>query len=311
MIAGLMLGIFFYLASCGGGKTEQEDRGGVDPDTVRTVTGYGRISSLSEILEIAPEVAGVVNEVMVEEGDTLSPGDTIFVINHKDILAGIRSLQSEIEASGAAIQATASSIETGSATLESRETYLERLRKSHNEGSVSSQQLDEAELNLDQASGRLEELQLRKERQEHELESALQKLRQEEIRLSAHFIRAADSGMVLSLDVEKSKPLRALQAVGQFRVLGPYAIEGEIDELYAARIARGQTVKAVPYGRSDTIACGTVVRVSPRLSEKSLFSDNNGGFMDRRVRSFEARIDSARGKILIGQRVNVYMDLGQ
>ncbi len=307
--------ISFLMITCGGcggsGNRggSQEERGSVNPDTVRTVSGYGRISSLTDILEIAPEVGGTIQEVRAEEGDTFSSGDTLFIIGHDAMLAGIERLRSQIHGSRVAIRATARTIETARSSLESRETYLNRVRRSEEKGTVSKQQLDDAALSVEQEKGRLEELMLKKEQQEHELQSVIQLLRQEEIRLSKHFYCPADSGIVLSLEMEENMPVKALQPVGQFRVLGPYAIEGEIDELYAVRLSRDLPVKAVPYGRNDTIARGRVVKVSPRLSEKSIFSDNDGGFMDRRVRSFEARIDSAMEELLIGQRVNIFIEL--
>jgi len=301
--------LFIILSSCGSDNTDSKEAGRIDPDSVNIISGYGRTSSLSDIIHITTEVSGTVDKLMVEESDSIATGDTLFIIRHDELLAGIKSLSYDIGASTEVHRITQNSLNTALITLNAREKNYNRLKESRQRGTVSQQSLDDARLLYQQSSGRIKELEIELQRQNKNIESLRYKLRQQEIRLAKHFYIAVDSGIVLDLDIERNMPLNALNSIGRYRTPGPYSIDAELDELYAGILTRGQQAVAVPYGRTDTIAWATIVKVSPVLSDKSIFSENEGGFMDRRVRTFELRIDSASKPLLIGQRVNIFIKL--
>lgn len=305
----LNLIIITLLSSCGSNDNDTNTDARTDPDSLSVISGYGRTSSLSDMVDITPEVNGTVERFMFDEGDSICCGDTLFIIRHDELPAAINSLRYDIRSAQKNLKITQNALSTAIITFKAREKNYHRLKESGRRGSISRQSQDDAQLQYQQSSGKVQELDLEIQRQEDNIESLRNKLMQEEIRLSKHFYTTSDSGIILDLDIKRNMPLRALNAIGRYRTHGPYSIDAEMDELYAGNIRQGQKGSAVPYGRTDTIAWGTIVRVSPVLSDKSIFSGNAGGFMDRRVRAFELRIDSVSRPVLIGQRVNVFIKL--
>ncbi|MFP4470431.1 MAG: HlyD family secretion protein [Bacteroidales bacterium] len=299
--------MLFLMFSCNNEDKNRKDNNTMDPDSVKVISGYGRVGAYNEITGITSEVNGLVKEIYHEEGDTVREGDAIFSLRHQDAQTMLSRLSAEISSAELAIDITKQTLETAKKTAENKETHFQRVKKAFEDGTQSRQGVDNARLQMEQAQGRTDELQLQIRQQRHDLQSLRQQYRQRELDLEKHFIKAPGDGIILDLDIDRNDAVKALQPVGEFRYAGPAAIEAEIDELYAARIDSGQQAYAIPYGRSDTVAWGTLTQTSPQLSQKSMFSDESTGFLDRRVRTVEIRIDSTAGEILIGQRVNVFI----
>jgi len=297
--------VLCLVCSCNSGKNDESERNTVNPDSVAVISGLGRIGSLDEITHITPEINGVVEKVYHEPGDTLAEGDTIFSLKHMDEMIRKRQLQAELETAETAIVLLEQQIETAGKTLETQKTYFERLQNSFEAGAESQQNVDQAKLEYEQAESRFRELTLQKGSRLQDYEIQKQRMNQQMLTLDKHFIKAPGQGLLLSLHTVANKAVQALQPYGDFKFAGPYAIRAEIDELYAGKIKLNMKAVAVPYGRSDTIAYGHITSVSPVLKEKSMFSEENQGFMDRRVREVEVRIDSTTGEVLMGSRVNL------
>lgn len=277
------------------------------PDSVNVVSGYGRTGSTRDITSITPQVSGVVDKIVHDEGDTLQTGNTIFILNHDDILIEIAQQKASVQAANLAIDVTAEKIKTAEKTLETRKRHLQRVQNAFDAGTESRQNLDNASLSYEEAEGNLKALRLNLKQQQNQYEAQVQRLRKLRLNLEHHFVKSPGNGVLLSLDTDVNDPVQALQSAGTFRFSGPWKIEAEIDELYARQIKVGMPATAVPYGLNDTLARGTVTRVSPQLRQKSMFSESSGGFQDRRVRVVEITIDKAYQQILPGQRVNVFI----
>ena len=297
----------YFMFSCNNDDENRKEKNIMHPDSANVVSGYGRVGAYNEITGITSEVNGLVKDIFHEEGDTLREGDTIFSLRHQDAQTMLSRLSAEISSADLAMDITRQKLETAKKSAGNKKTYFQRVKKAFENGTESKQQVDNARLQMEQAQGRTDELQLQIRQQRYDLQSLRQQYRQQELTLEKHFIQAPGDGIILHLDIDRNDAVMALQPVGEFRYAGPAAIEAEIDELYAGRIDSGQQAYAIPYGRSDTIAWGMLTQTSPQLSQKSMFSDESTGFLDRRVRTVEIRIDSTAGEILVGQRVNVYI----
>jgi len=297
--------ILFF--SCNNNNENEEEKNRMDPDSVNLVSGYGRVGAYNEITGITTEVNGLVQDIFHKEGDQLQKGDTIFSLRHEDAQTTLKRISAEISAAELTIDITEQTLETAKKTSENNETYFNRMKMAFEDGTESKQRLDNARLQMEQAQGQVSELELQLQQQQQDLQSLTEQYRQQELKLEKHFIKIPNDGMILELSVDRNDAVQALHPVGQFRYAGPASIDAEIDELYSTKIDSGQQIFAIPYGRKDTIAWGTLTKVSPQLSEKSLFSDESSGFLDRRVRTVEIRIDSTTEEILVGQRVNVYI----
>lgn len=309
----LMLTVIIYLfCSCNSNNKDNKDKNDkntVNPDSVEVISGYGRIGSLNDITDITTEVNGIVEDVFYQAGDSLAEGDTIFSLNHEDEIIRKNQMETELESVNTAISLLEQQIETAKKTLQTKKTYYERLENSFDAGAESQQNVDNAKLEYEQAKSRLNELIFQKKSRSEEYEIQEQMLNRQLLTLDKHFVKSPGKGQLLSLHAEINKAVKALQSFGEFKFAGPYAIRAEIDELYAGEVKKNMKAVAVPYGRSDTLAYGRIIFISPKLNKKSIFSEENSDFMDRRVREIEVRIDSATEEIFIGERVNLIIDI--
>ncbi len=305
----LVLIIISLIYSCKNKTNTESVKNTVNPDSVEVISGYGRIGSLNEITDISTEISGIVENVFHQAGDSLAEGDTIFSLNHNDEIIRKKQLEAELESANTSISLLEQQIETSKKTLQTKKTYLERLENSFEAGAESKQNVDNVKLEYEQAKSHLNELKLQKKTRSKEYEIQKQLLNRQLLTLDKHFIKSPGKGLLLALHTDKNKPVKALQSLGEFKFPGPYAIRAEIDELYATEIKINMKALAVPYGRNDTVASGRITFISPKLKERSMFSEENTGFMDRRVREIEIRIDSTSEEILIGERVNVIIEI--
>ena len=300
--------LYMIYPACNQSTSENKDQNTIKPDSINVVSGFGKIGTKDEIRTITPEINGIVKKVLFEEGDSLVRGDTIFFLKTDDIMNSIAARQAGIEAKKTALEITKQSIKTAEKTVETRKNYYDRLIEARKNGSESRQAVENAALQYEKSLGDLETYQLRKEQQQEELESQEIRYQQDLLRLNKHFIITDMKGLLLQLDAEEQSAVQAFQSAGEIKTNAPLSIEAEIDELFAAKVDTGQRAHIVPYGRNDTIAYGIVYWLSPRLNEKSMFSETAKGFMDRRVRRIKINIDSTTEDVLIGERVQVYID---
>ena len=302
--------VALLLFSCSQKKPEStEKKTAFTPDSVRVVSGYGRVGAFNDITDITSEVGGVVEKLFVEEGDTLVAGDTILSLKHDKALLDKNQTLADLQVIQSEMNVLDNQIETEKKTVQNKSDYLKRIQNSYQSGTESKQAVDNARLDYEQTAGQLEELKLQKITKQKQYNAKREQLQLQKLTLDQHFIKSPGDGVVLSLETDVNKPVQPLQSVGEFRFAGPYAVNAEIDELFSRKVKKGMKVEMVPYGQSDTTAVGTITFVAPQLSQKSMFSDENNGFMDRRVRKIKVRIDSSTEDILTGQRVNVYVDV--
>lgn len=303
----LALAIATAFTGCKHEDKKPEKTATAHPDSVNVVSGYGRTGSSRGITSITPQVSGVVDKIVHDEGDTLQTGDTIFILNHDDIRIQIAQQRAAMQAAKLAADITAEKITTAEKTLETRKRQLKRVQNAFDAGTESQQNLDNARLSYEEAEGNLKTMRLTLKQQQNQYEAEVQRLRGQQLNLAHHFVKSPGNGVLLSLDTELNDPVQALQSAGTFRFSGPWKIEAEIDELFARQVKVGMPATALPYGLNDTLARGTVTRVAPQLRQKSMFSESSGGFQDRRVRVVEITINKAYQQILPGQRVNVFI----
>jgi hypothetical protein len=89
----------------------------------------------------------------------------------------------------------------------------------------------------------------------------------------------------------------------------PLLVVAEIDELFAEKLALGQPCSIAFMGDSVPVAQGKILRISPNLKKKSLFSDSGNDLEDRRVREIEVLLSDIKKPLLIGSKLECTVKL--
>ena len=161
-----------------------------------------------EVIQAAP-FDGSLMSVNVKEGDHVTEGDLVAVIDNRTALAAVAAAEAAAERTGATEHARVG--------LALAERHLERLRSSRSQGAASEAALDEAEAARDQAKATLQSA----------TEQALQASRNlelERVRLQMHDIRAPFSGTVVRVHKQPgstmttAEPILQLIAIDRLRV---------------------------------------------------------------------------------------------
>ena len=128
------------------------------------VRGSGTIE-LDEV-DIASLVGGRVNEVRVDEGDSVRLGDTLVVLGQGEVTAGVRGQEAEVERASALARneelgprleerrAAKADLDTAAAALAFAESDLARVRALFEKQMVAEADLDRAVTARDQAAAR-------------------------------------------------------------------------------------------------------------------------------------------------------------
>src|SRR5690606_28218788 len=103
--------------------------------------------------------------------------------------------------------------------------------------------------------------------------------------------------------IKEGQAVQPNQVFGQFAALGDKIIECEVDELYADKIKRGNSVLIYPVGSNKSIASGTVIEIGTALRNKSILYENTGEGTDRRVRKLIISISKTDKELFLNDKV--------
>jgi multidrug efflux pump subunit AcrA (membrane-fusion protein) len=299
------------------------------------VSGSGIVEPSSELIELGAPVSGLIEEVVVQEGQRVARGEPLFVIDR-------RSLKAQLTGS-----------EARSAAAEARLAQAKALPKAETLAQAQAR-ADQARAAVADAQGRLDRLMAigeagalsRNERPTREFELANAKARLAEAEANLEFVRKgtypedlkiieADVGAakaeVTMLDTELDRciarapidahVLRIDARPGQYAAAGPGAktqmtlgdvtplhIRVDIDELDAWRFSdKGKAVASLRGGRQESYPL-TFVRRVPLVLPKRTLSGENAERIDTRVLQAIYRFDRDDVPLAPGQVLDVFIE---
>ena len=179
--------------------------------------------------------------------------------------------------------------------LEVGATTGENVRLLQNEFNQSDEQLKKAENNLRLQQSQLSELNIQQATRVNDFEKT-------------KFYAPLD-GMLLDLVPKVGEALNLHQQYGRISPNKPLVVLVEIDELFADYLILGQTCIIKLPGSSEIAATGEIIRISPDLKKKSLFSDGGTDLEDRRIREIEVSLNEISKTLFIESKVECSVQL--
>jgi multidrug resistance efflux pump len=291
----------------------------------------GRIEGSADAIQVGASISGIIEDVLVKQGDRISAGQVLIRIECDDVAARLKQRRAEYESAVALHEklvngprpqeidiaiAEVKSADAGLAEAKARLTRGQALVKTNDisraaydaaerDHHVAQSQLDSAQLRLRllQAGTRKEELAEAKARKialEHSIAAT-------EAELAKCEIRSSIDGIILHKHVSKGelvsvffpKPLVSIVELRHYRV------RAEVDEHDVARIRIGQKVKITLNGSPDRHLHGRVASLAPVMGRRRILTSDPADRSDRDVLEVLIDIDEQPPSLPIGLRVSV------
>lgn len=279
------------------------------PHDIDIVVGIGKIEPLDGVIQLAASTGGIVRTVYRHEGDTVSAGEAIFTLQSDDASLKISKIRAQIATEQQQVVANQTAIGQYEAQLKNKEANLESGKILAKSGAETQQNIADQSTDIEVIKNQIQQGKQAAVVSRARLNELQADLRLAESDLGALILRAPSAGTLLSLNASPGSAIQPLQAYADFAPNSPLVVHGEVDELFADRLALGQEASIHLLGDKQTIASGKIIYLSPQLNNKSLFTDMPGEAQDRRVRRFKVRIDPADRTLLLNTKVECEIHL--
>jgi RND family efflux transporter MFP subunit len=243
------------------------------------------------IIQVAARAPGVVRDVYVQEGDTVTKGQILARQEDDAARLAVGTAQANLA------QARSQTALT-EAQLTAAQREVDRLKPLISARFVSSQSVDQAQDAVHNANATLEA--------EHAGVGVAQtQLDQARYTLEQTLIRAPIDGRIVRRYANPGVGASTLQVTAMFDLepVGQRIVRAEVSESAEPFVTVGQPVQLVAEADQSKSYPGKVLRIAPVFGERKLQSDDPSARTDDRVVEVVASADSA--PFLIGQRVLV------
>lgn len=204
--------------------------------------GNGHIEGTE--VRIASEVAGRVTEHALTEGEAVTRGQTVVVVDPETSQDQLRARQGELAALRESQAALESQITLWTHHVETAGRQLERARALRASNAASDEDVERAEDTLTEAEGQLGNLRAQRDALDGQIASAEARVRLAETQLERTEVAAPEDGTVLVRAVEVGEVVQAGQPLGlivdldrlELKVYIPEADLGKVQLGNAARL---------------------------------------------------------------------------
>ena len=298
------------------------------------IFALGRVEGSTPEIELRPQLAGRIVEVLVQEGQFVEQGQILLRLDDAEYRHQVALAAAEVELAEAQLgrllngahsqerTQAAALYRAKQAELEGAQLSWKRIQQLSRVQAVSQQQADnqktavaalvaevaaaKAHLQRLESPARQDEIQMNKAR----IEAAKARLELARVQLQRAELRSPHRGQVLKIDVEAGEltgPTSAEPAV----VLADttrFQVRAFVEEMDAPRVKVGMTAKIVADGLPDQEFTGRVTRLSPRMCRKQLWTDQPTERYDTKMREVWFELEEAAEALVVGLRVDLTID---
>lgn len=279
---------------------DQPGEGGSDQKGT-VVVGIGKIEPETELQPLFSDRGGIIDTILKKEGESVRAGEIIMILNSDIEKLEVEKIKSRISIKQNQLRFDEASIAETEARLENRRKLLERSRDLAAAGAETAQNLDDLETEYKVLVAGLEKNRALLAITESEIRELGAELRSANTEVSKRILRAPADGTVLDILLNRGSALGQYGKYAEFAPEGRLIARCEIDELFASEVREGQNADITFVGSSDVLATGKVIKTTPYLKKKSLFSELAGDKEDRRVMEVWILLDKKSGLLYNSQ----------
>ena len=268
------------------------------PESPYAAIAQGKADVEGGIIQVAARRGGVVEAVMVQEGDTVRRGQVL--ARQEDDELQLAVMRSEAEVAQARAQ-----IATAQVAMNSAQREYDRLQSLASKNIIAGQRLDAARDKIMEARAQIQA-------QQAGVQTALARLNEARFELEKTIVRAPEDGRIVRRYANPGSGASTLNVSNMFDLEPNTAriVRAEISEADVPDVAQGQEVEILPEGDNSKVYTGRVLRRAALFGARKLQSDDPSERTDARVVEVVVSADGA--PLLIGQRVFVkFMKPGQ
>jgi len=302
-IAGICL-----LVSCSGGEQKNEEREKAirdsiaPPENVSVVSAIAKVAPQSGLINLSSSVGGNIISISKAEGDSVKKGDIILLLDAEDERLSGEVIKREIVTQRSQAEADEANIKQFIAELEENERDLAISERLVISGAETRQNVAEKNKEREVILAKLESARKKAKASRSQIQTLQTQLSQSQVASGNKTVRSLQDGIITDMDAKLGSSIQPFESFGTLAPLGKLILHGEIDEMFANRVALGQTVIIRYIGRKDTIGQGRVTYLSPVLTDKSILYETTAEAQDRRVREFKVEFKSS-DRLLINHKV--------
>ncbi len=295
LISAALLGMAGGLAACGGGgddaQAKERAHAEAEANSRYAAIAAGRVDVEGGLVDIAARQAGIVREVMVQEGDEVTKDQILARLDDEEA----RLARGRAAANLQQAQAQVAAYQTALGAARRDEQRTQQLQQAN---FVSPQRVENSRDAVRNAQSQLDV-------QMANVASARAALAEANYVVEQHIVRAPDNGRIVRRYANPGMGASTLNVTPMFQLQPRTAriVRAELEERSLRDVRPGMRVEIVPEADQTRTYQGTVIRIAEVFGARRLASDDPSQQNDERV--VEVVVNAEQAPVLVGQRVLV------
>lgn len=298
----------------------------------------GVVEGVTESVELRPQLAGRVVEVLVRVGETVAEGDVLLRLDDREYRAQVELAAAQVETARSQLaelengahaeerQQAAADVRSRLARLKQAQRSWERIDRLRRESAIAEQQADDQQFLVETMTGEYEAAKARLALLESppradEVRTARARIRAAEaelelakVQLDRCTLRAPSPGQILDLNAKIGELTGPTDATPPITLADTsrLRVRAFVEEYDAPRVAENMPATITADGIAGEGLAGKVVRLSPQMTRKQFTNDQPGERLDVKTREVwidldVSGIDAAAQGLVVGLRVDVVL----
>ncbi len=267
-------------------------RGPLIAEVMGTGTLESRISAT-----IGPEISDRIEKILVDQGDSVSAGDLLVILDDDELQQQVAIAQSSLEAEGAAIERLKSDKKRTIAVFDQAQRSYNRISKLIKSRTVSQDEVDKATEALAVATADVSRAEAAITEARKNLVTAEKTLEYHRARLTDTKIEAPFDGLIVKRSRESGDVVVPGSSILTLISIKDLWISAWIDETEMAKLTKDQKARVVFRSESEKSYPGKVIRL--------------GKEVDRETREFivDVKVLKLAKNWAVGQRAEVFIEV--
>ncbi len=305
-----------------------------EPEKLSTLLAApGRVEGRDKTISLGAAADGVIQQVLVTDGQKVQIGALLAVIDCEDIRAQIAQAKEQAESERQARirllrghrdeerKAAAQQTEAAKSILAQAKEHLERVNRLK-QGEISRDAMEQANADFEVAQANLEKASQDEQlidaeplpeevaRADADVAAAERNVEFMNQRLEKCDVRAPISGTVLKVMTRPGESYTTLLPHPLFTIADESVrrVRAEVDERDIGKVKLGQVSSITADGFPGQIFEGHVVDISPAMTPKAVLSDDPAQKVDREVLEVVIELDRNNNPLPVGLRVTAEMN---
>ncbi len=229
-------------------------------DLAVNTTLTGQVKPIEEV-RLVPKIPGTVTQVHVSVGDSVTTGQTLITLDQRDMRNNARQAEAALSIAQAGLETARAGLASAEMQHQQALRDLERTQTLYNQGAVTQQQLEQAEMSASENALNTSRSQV--SQAEAQVNQARVSLDIAKASLQDTEIVSPFAGMVVELNATAGEFLSGQAAAAIIAQLDTMTLTTQVSEYLINRFTPGQEVAlGIPAAFSGTVT-GTVNTIAP------------------------------------------------